>query len=93
MIGEQSVRAMIPKLTFGDSGDSLAVCAPSQPAGSPVASSPSAVALLEAERKVRRERDQLVSMVSQKVSPGLKLPECQIRFYRMRIRDVDSSLQ
>ncbi len=54
-MGEQSVRAMMPKLTFGDSGASLAVCPPAQPEGSPLASSPRAVVRVEVERKRRRE--------------------------------------
>jgi len=63
-MGEQSVSAMMPKLTFGDSGDSLAVCAPTQPAGSPEARSPSAVVLVDTEMNFRRDSDGVDSMVA-----------------------------
>src|SRR4029453_369811 len=59
-MGEQSVRAMMPKLTFGDSGASLAVCAPIQPVGRPEASNPRAVALVEDDRNFRRDNEWLV---------------------------------
>ena len=62
-MGEQSVRAMMPKLRLVTSGALLTVCAPAQPAGKPEARIPSAVALVEAERNVRRERLFSISMI------------------------------
>jgi hypothetical protein len=47
---------MMPKLTFGDSGASDAVWAPSQPDGRPVARSPRAEVFVETDRNFRRDR-------------------------------------
>ena len=61
-MGEQSVSAMIPKLMFGVSGDSEAVCAPTHPVGRPDARSPRAEVLVETERNLRRESEDWLFM-------------------------------
>ena len=62
-MGEQSVSAMMPKFILGVSGASLTVSAPTHPVGRPEARSPRAVALVETDRKFRRDNDELDSIL------------------------------
>ena len=62
-IGEQSVSAMIPKLTFLVSGASDADSAPTQPVGRPEASNPRADVFVETERNFRRDNGEFFGMV------------------------------
>ena len=67
----------MPKLTFGDSGESDVDCAPIHPVGRPDARMPSAEVLVDTDRNLRRDNVEWFAMVEFQGSFTEERDECQ----------------